>query len=183
MLQHMPSAHCSGLGFSRELFSFFSVFLMRRAVRRAEGLWYQHSFMIFASADKIWGRHKKEGDMDGCHGMKWERDEGSPPGTHRVGEEAVGDHGGLLVNAHHLLHVLEAGVAGNGVEEGRPVLLHDAYGNGEQCEGTGGCEVHPLPPTSQGTMDLPRAMGYMWESQQPQPWCHTRPTRALLISA
>lgn len=45
--------------------SFFSVFLMRRAVRRAEGLWYQHSFMIFASADKTWGRQKKGGKWKG----------------------------------------------------------------------------------------------------------------------
>jgi len=60
-LRRPPGAHCSGLGFSRELFSFFSVFLIRRAVRRAEGLWYQHSFMTFASADKTWGRPKKRG--------------------------------------------------------------------------------------------------------------------------
>lgn len=38
-----------------------SVFLMRRAVRRARGLWYQHSFMTFASADSTWGRHEKGG--------------------------------------------------------------------------------------------------------------------------
>lgn len=65
-LRHVPGAHCSGLGFSRELFSFLSVFLMRRAVRRARGLWYQHSFMTFASADSTWGRHEKRGG-------KWER--------------------------------------------------------------------------------------------------------------
>ncbi len=31
-----------------------SVFLTRRAVRRAWGLWYQHSFMIFTMADRIY---------------------------------------------------------------------------------------------------------------------------------
>lgn len=71
--------------------------------------------------------------MEGFNGKQrsgsgWEG--GGPPGTHRVGEEAVGDHGGLLVHAHHLLHVLEAGVAGHGVEEGRPIFLHDACGRG-----------------------------------------------------
>lgn len=101
------------------------------------------------------GEAQKGGRIEEFHGEKrsgsdWE--EGGPPGTHRIGEEAVGDHGGLLVDAHHLLHVLEAGVAGDGVEEGRPVLLHDACGRGWWWrEDSGGvCRVHPKPCTSWG---------------------------------
>lgn len=36
-----------------------SVFLIRKAVRRAVGFWYQHSFMTFTMADNILKRQKK----------------------------------------------------------------------------------------------------------------------------
>lgn len=49
-----------------------------------------------------------------------------PQGPHRVCSQPVGDGGGLLVNTHHLLHVLKAGVIGHHIIEGWPVVLHDA---------------------------------------------------------
>lgn len=43
----------SVLPFSSELWILSRVFLMRRAVSRAEGFWYQHSFISFTRADRV----------------------------------------------------------------------------------------------------------------------------------
>lgn len=43
----------SVLPFSSELWILSRVFLMRRAVSRADGFWYQHSFMSFTRADRV----------------------------------------------------------------------------------------------------------------------------------
>lgn len=47
---------CFSLAMEKSLLwsSLESVFLTRRAVRRAYGLWYQHSFMVFAMAARIY---------------------------------------------------------------------------------------------------------------------------------
>lgn len=50
---HLPAPHDS-LPFSRELWILSRVFLMRSAVSRAEGFWYQHSFISLTRADSIW---------------------------------------------------------------------------------------------------------------------------------
>lgn len=46
------------LPFSRELWILSRVFLMRRAVSLAEGFWYQHSFISFTKAERVWERHR-----------------------------------------------------------------------------------------------------------------------------
>ena len=47
-------AQMSVLILSSELSIFVRVFLMRKAVSRAEGFWYQHSFISLARDDKVW---------------------------------------------------------------------------------------------------------------------------------
>lgn len=51
-------AQQSALPFSSVLWILSRVFLMRRAVRRAEGFWYQHSFISFTSADNVYETEK-----------------------------------------------------------------------------------------------------------------------------
>lgn len=46
---------------------------------------------------------------------------------HRVCSQPVGDGGGLLVNTHHLLHVIKAGIVGHHVIEGGSIVLHNAW--------------------------------------------------------
>lgn len=54
----LSRAQQSALPFSSVLWILSRVFLMRRAVRRAEGFWYQHSFISFTSADNVYETEK-----------------------------------------------------------------------------------------------------------------------------
>lgn len=58
----------------------------------------------------------------------------APQGPHRVCSQPVVDGGGLLVNTHHLLHVLKAGIIGHHVIEGWLIVLHNAWELGERGE-------------------------------------------------
>lgn len=50
----------SGFPFSNELRILSRVFLMRSAVSRADGFWYQHSFISFTRAERVlWRGNKK----------------------------------------------------------------------------------------------------------------------------
>ena len=84
------------------------------------------------------------------------------PKSHRVGEEAVGHRGGPLLDAHHLLHVLEAGIAGHRVEEGRAVLLHHAYGVRDSVGRLGGTEA-PALYEGVGGAELCCSVGPRWD--------------------
>lgn len=62
------SSHES-LPFSRELWILSRVFLMRSAVSLAEGFWYQHSFISFTRADRVWEK-QRTGNKKGSHAVK-----------------------------------------------------------------------------------------------------------------
>lgn len=53
-------AQQSGFPFSNELRILSRVFLMRSAVSRADGFWYQHSFISFTRAERVLGRGNKK---------------------------------------------------------------------------------------------------------------------------
>lgn len=57
---HLRLLPYDSLPFSRELWILSRVFLMRRAVSLAEGFWYQHSFISFTRAERVWGRQDAE---------------------------------------------------------------------------------------------------------------------------
>lgn len=109
------------------------VFLIRKAVRRAVGFWYQHSFMTFTMADNILKRQKKYKTPHFqnvivllrsflcllvcvclCQIAYWVR------------MESVVQTGPLLVHTHHLFHLLKAGIRGHQVKEGWTVIFHNA---------------------------------------------------------
>lgn len=58
-------AQYSGLPFSNELRILSRVFLMRSAVSRADGFWYQHSFISFTRAESVWGKKNKNAHKSG----------------------------------------------------------------------------------------------------------------------
>ncbi len=58
----------SVLPFSSELWILSRVFLMRRAVSRAEGFWYQHSFISFTRADRVCDHTKTHRRLFWAHG-------------------------------------------------------------------------------------------------------------------
>lgn len=48
------------LPFSKELWILSRVFLMRSAVSLADGFWYQHSFISFTKAERVWQKEKRK---------------------------------------------------------------------------------------------------------------------------
>lgn len=69
-LRRLPS-HDS-LPFSRELWILSRVFLMRSAVSLAEGFWYQHSFISFTRAERVWERRETQKVGNAVIHPQWE---------------------------------------------------------------------------------------------------------------
>lgn len=101
-----------------------SVFLTRRAVRRAWGFWYQHSFKVFAMAAGIYENTAASVNQTRLSCVCRQKRSGK---LYRVGMESVVQNRPLLVDTDHLPHLLKAGIYGHQVKEGRTILFNDSW--------------------------------------------------------
>jgi len=103
---------------------------MRRAVRRAAPLAYQHSLIILPITRSAWpgheGTHQSSPDPPASFiAMGKGREGAEQPLSHLVALPPVGDVRPQLLIAHHLPHLLDGRVGGHQVVVWQLILLVD----------------------------------------------------------